>query len=391
MIRTLVVWGAGRIGRGFVADIFRDPAWRIAFVDVDRALVEALRTRGAYSIVKATSEGVQVTRVQGGFTALHTSEREALERLFDEDMPLVDIAVHAPALPEVADALAPLIALRARSRPDSSLDFMMNVNMARPDEAFCALLGARLNSDPPAREYLARRVGFTGIAAMCISPPTPEALKADDPLALVNNGWPEQAIGKRALKGENPSLPRLRLSESVSAEEVRKLYTLNLLHAAASYLGLPMGLTTSLEAVAHPGLRPLLLAALDESIFGLTAEYGFDPAEMDSLKWRVVSLLENPHIVDQLERLGADSLRKLSESDRLVGAARLCLKHGGRPEAIARAICAGFFYEHDDAGTRAVRRAVREQGLAAAVQAVCGLPPSDALHSMILRATTTIL
>ena len=40
MTRTLIVWGAGRIGRGFVADLFDSPAVHTVFVDIDRALVE---------------------------------------------------------------------------------------------------------------------------------------------------------------------------------------------------------------------------------------------------------------------------------------------------------------------------------------------------------------
>lgn len=45
MTRTLIVWGAGRIGRGFVADLFDAPAFHTVFVDIDRALVEELNAR----------------------------------------------------------------------------------------------------------------------------------------------------------------------------------------------------------------------------------------------------------------------------------------------------------------------------------------------------------
>ena len=57
-MRTIVIWGAGRIGRGFVAALFNDPAWRTVFVDIDRELVDQLNDRRQYTIFRATAEGI---------------------------------------------------------------------------------------------------------------------------------------------------------------------------------------------------------------------------------------------------------------------------------------------------------------------------------------------
>ncbi len=47
MSPTIVIWGAGRIGRGFVADLFADAGYRIVFVDQAEALVADLRGEGS--------------------------------------------------------------------------------------------------------------------------------------------------------------------------------------------------------------------------------------------------------------------------------------------------------------------------------------------------------
>ena len=86
MVRTLVIWGAGRIGRGFVATLFEDLAWRTVFVDIDQELVNQLNQRGQYTIFRATAEGVSRKVMDHGFTALHTSDAPALENLFKEAM-----------------------------------------------------------------------------------------------------------------------------------------------------------------------------------------------------------------------------------------------------------------------------------------------------------------
>ena len=382
-MRTLIIWGAGRIGRGFVADLFHHEPWRIVFVDIDKALVDALNARGEYTIFKATAEGITPYTLKGGFSAVHTGDSDALGALFREEGLMLDIAVHEPKLGEVADMLAPLFTLRAESGA-GAMDVMMNVNMTSPDEAFLRLMRDRLTG--AARDYFDTRVGVTGIAAMCISPVATDEMREQDPLAVLNNAWPEQAIGKARLKGEPPRLERVRLSDDVHAEETRKLYTLNMAHALCCYLGLKKGYATVIDVMKDPGLRALTRQALDEACLGLTQKFGFDPDVMAAWPDRIIGLLDNPSINDNLPRLGADTRRKLGPSDRLCGPARLCLAAGGRPEAIARALRAGFDYEHDDPGTRFVRDKVSELGLPGAIGAVCGLAEGDPLRDMILQS-----
>lgn len=384
-MRTLVVWGAGRIGRGFVAALFRDAAWRTVFVDIDRELVDQLNARGSYTIFRATAEGVRREVMEGGFTALHTSDAEALGRLFCEEGLLLDIAVHATELDKVAGMVAPLLSMRARVMPDSPMDILMNVNMALPDEAFHEKLTAALSADPAALAYLEKQVGISGIAAACISPVAPEEMKKEDPLAVLNNDYPEQAISGPALKGEKPRLPKLRLSDNLSAEETRKLYTLNMAHALLCYLGLPKGYKTVIEAMNDPEMRTLVDQALDEANKGLLKALPLTQAELDWWRDTVISLLMNPYIDDVLQRLGADTRRKLSRHDRLVGPAMLCMEAGGEPRAMAKAIRAGFEYENDDVGTRAVRALVSECGLKACMEQICGLKAEHPLMKIMMK------
>ncbi|MBR3503496.1 MAG: hypothetical protein IKO07_04515 [Clostridia bacterium] len=381
-MRTLVIWGAGRIGRGFVAGLFHEPGWRVVFVDIDAELVRLLNERGAYTVFRATKAGVRRDRVEGGFSALHTGDAAALAGLFREEGLLLDIAVHEPKLAEVADMLAPLFTARARAGC-GPMDVMMNVNMAAPDEAFVRLMAARLSGG--ALTYFETRVGVTGIAAMCISPVATEAMRAEDPLAVLNNAWPEQAIGRPQLKGEPPALPHVRLSEDVRAEETRKLYTLNMAHALCCYLGVKRGHATVIDCMRDEVLRALVRRALEEASLGLSRAFGFTAEDMAAWRGKIIDLLDNPAIDDNLPRLGADTRRKLSASDRLCGPARLCLEAGGRPETIAQAICAGFDFDHDDPGTAWVRGLVAEKGLGEAVRAVCGLEAGDDLYRLILN------
>jgi len=384
-MRTLVIWGAGRIGRGFVAALFRQPGWRTVFVDIDRELVDLLNEKKQYTIFRATADGISREIMKDCFAAVHTSDSAALEKLFLEEGLLLDIAVHATELDRVAGMVKPLLSLRAEKMPSSPMDILMNVNMALPDEAFRQKLEAAFRDHPAALAYLNEKIGISGIAAACISPVAPEDMKREDPLAVLNNNYPEQAISEQALRGEKPRLPRLRLSRNLSAEETRKLYTLNMAHALLCYLGLPKGYRTVIEAMNDPELRELVDRALDEANQGLIKALPLSQAELDWWRDTVISLLLNPYIDDVLQRLGADTKRKLGRLDRLVGPAVLCTEAGGAPHAIAKAIRAGFFYENDDPGTLAVRSMVQAEGLPAALEKICGLTAEHPLYDMILK------
>lgn len=387
-MRTIVIWGAGRIGRGFVAALFNDPAWRTVFVDIDRELVDQLNQRKQYTIFRATAEGISREIMKDCFTAVHTSDSAALRKIFSEEGLILDIAVHATELDRVAGMIRPLIEMRSQIMPESPMDILMNVNMALPDEAFRNKLTEIFHDDPAVLSYLNERIGISGIAAACISPVAPDEMKQEDPLAVLNNNYPEQAISEPALKGEKPRLPKLRLSQNLSAEETRKLYTLNMAHALLCYLGLPKGYKTVIEAMNDPELRALVDQALDEANQGLLKALPLTQAELDWWRDTVISLLLNPYIDDVLQRLGADTRRKLGRHDRLVGPANLCIEAGGRPSAIAKAIHAGLTYENDDPGTRAVRSLVKESGAAQAVKEICGLTGEHPLYNMILNNET---
>ncbi len=381
-MRTLVVWGAGRIGRGLVADLFHEPLWRTVFVDIDASLVRRLNERQAYSIFKAQSSGLSRTLIEGGFSALHTSQIDALEQLFETDFLLLDIAVPDSALAQTADMLAPLIAHRAQTTA-APMDIMLSVNMAHSSAAFAALLETRLSGQ--AFIYYSNSVGITSVMSMCISPGTPQRLLAQDDLAVINNGYSEMAVGRPAFKGDLPLVPRLRLSEDIQSEDIRKLYTLNMAHALCCYLGVQKGYQTVIQAAQDPTIRAELTAALDEAALALEYGYGFSAGSMAAWRGLILELLDNPYIDDDLPRLGADTRRKLSAGDRLCGPAQLCLEVGGQPRAIARVIRAGFDFTHDDAGTRYVRSWVAKQGLSSAIREICRLTPCDKLFQMILE------
>ncbi len=383
--RPVIIWGAGRIGRGFNAEVFNQPGYSLTFVDMVRPLIDQLCAADGYTIYKATTEGITSVRIEQ-YDALHIDDGYAIMKKMLEKNPIVSAAVHASMLDSLADMLAPYIRARAQQMPDEPMDILLNVNMMMPDQAFRAALERVFAGEEQVLAYAREKVGLAVTVVMRIVPQTPKEYLEKDPLAVFTNGFPELVADRCGFRGPLPALAMLRLTDRIEAEEVRKIYTLNMVHATAAYIGLPRKFAYVADVADDPQMGPKLRLALEQAAVGLSGEYGFSAEEMAAWTDKMMGLIKNRHVGDDLLRLGADSLRKLGPDDRLVGAARLSIKHGGAPTVIARAIRMGFLYENADEGTRHVRRVYAQKGLEGALVEICGLSPEEPLYRMILEA-----
>ena len=74
MSKTIFIWGAGRIGRGFIADLFHAAGWRLILVDRSQELVERLSRAGRYTIVRAEGANHQQEMEIAGYATLTTTQ-----------------------------------------------------------------------------------------------------------------------------------------------------------------------------------------------------------------------------------------------------------------------------------------------------------------------------
>ncbi len=379
MQKRLVIWGAGKIGRGFLARLFGSAGWRIVFVEQDRELVEQLGAAGSYPLrlVEAGEEEREV-RISD-FQVLHVGEEEALARLV-ADSSLIAVAVHPAAFPEVAAGLIPGLLRRARQAPDEPLDIILCANVLHPAPRFRALLEEAM--PPEGQDYLAEKVGVVESLVICMAPEPPPELRAQEPLLVMTDDYPELLLDRHAFRGPFPSLPGLRPVEDIRAEEMRKLYTYNTAHAMLAYLGNLHGHQWVVDCLRDPYVWGHVAGALEESGEALCREFGFDREEMAAWNETALRRMNNPALGDRVDRIGADPERKLRREDRLVGAALLARKHGLTPRHIAQGIAAALFGDSEQ-----IQKTIAEEGPKAALQRFCGLGEEEAdLIELILAA-----
>lgn len=383
--KRVVIWGAGRIGRGLVADLFHTAGYHITFVDCASGLVEQLRAAGQYTVVRLEGAGRRTERVIDGYVALSTDQDdEVAAAIVAADV--VAVAIFAQDFPAAGQQLARYLLRRRTERSDAPLDILVCANLLRAGPQFRAALLDALPLD--AHPYAERQIGVVETVVMRAAVDMPADARDKAPLDVWTDGYADWPAERRAFRGEIPCVPVLRLVDDIYAEGMRKLYLANMFHAALAYLGALRDYVRIVDALADPWVRAEAEGALQEASLALQAEHGFSADDMAEWIQKLRQRVDNPALGDTVARIAADPRRKLRRSDRLVGPALLARRHGIRPSNLARAIAAVLLYTNPtDSGAVYVQGRISELGLSAAARELCELADDEAdLLDMVVAA-----
>ena len=380
-MNTAVHFGAGKIGRGFLGQLYWQSGWTTVFVDVAQPIVEALNREGHYTIqiIGERCQALTVTNVR----AIHADDREAVA----DALATCDLASTAVGVRFLAD-LAPLIAAGIERRASTSarpLNIIVCENLL---DAASRLRAMVLDAvAPDARDYAARSVGFVGSVVSRMVPVVPPDLQRRDPLYVAVEPYSILPVDRAAFIGRPPAIEGMLPVESIHAHEERKLFCHNCGHALCAYPGYLRGHRYIADAMADPEVRRIVEGGLEETGRALVAKHGFDPAEHQAHVEDLLRRFANRSLGDTVERVAREPLRKLARNDRLVGAALLCLDNNVEPAHTIEGIRAALAYDNpDDPQAVQLQRMLRDQGLEAVLANVCGLGPQEELYRRIREA-----
>lgn len=384
MKNDVLIWGAGKIGRGFVAEAFYKGSFQLIFVDNDQKLIEKLRSQSSYSLINAKPGKDPVISEISDYTAHHISEIVQINKLVAEVSYIV-VAVFPAAFDQLTTSLGKGIEVRALN--EEPLDILLCTNARGANEQFGTLLRNQLSDR--GKTYFDQHIGIVETIIMRVAVPTPDHFLSYGELSVTTNGFPYMPVNRSSFKKGVPEIPILKSINNFEAEETRKFYTYNMAHAVYAYTGLMQGCTTVTEAAANTVVKEEILGALNESAQALIAEYGFSKQEMEKWNQLVIANLTNPLLEDKLVRLGKDPLRKLSQSDRLVGPALLSKKHGLYPYYLTKAIARTLYFKcPEDNSTTELQTKLRLDGISATLTKIAGLQKDPELVSMVKRHYT---
>lgn len=381
MSRTAVQFGAGNIGRGFLAQLFYESGLEPVFVDVTPALLEALNARQTYTIhiVGPRAENIPITGVRG----VDGRDGEAVAREIAA-CEVACTAVGAGALKFVAPNLAAGL-LRRHRQGGGPLNVVICENLHDASAVLRGLVAASLPEGE--RAAVLAKTGFVQAVVSRMVPLQTAADNGGDPLAIRVEAYKRLPIDGTAVVGNLPDIAGVEPVGNFLAYVERKLYTHNCAHATLGYLGFRRGLEFGYEALEDPEVAGILRRVLAETSEALIRRHGFAAEVQQAHVGDLLERFANRALGDTCFRLARDPIRKLAPDDRLTGAARMCESQGVEPDALAEVIAAALRFDApEDPSAVELQARIAESGIEAALRDVCGIAGDEPLGRRVLDA-----
>lgn len=370
-----VVIGPGRIGCGFAGQLLRASGHEVVFVARNPDVVDHINRVGRYRVRLVCGQESRAI-VVNGIRAVSTADSEkVVEEISGAG--LIATAVGASNLPDIASLIA--AGLRRRSTPVNVLAFE---NLTHAGPYLRDLIARHLAADFPLGEH-----GFSGAMVNRVVTQRLAEPGEDELLTFVGDPPASFVVDGPSLCQPLPAIKGMIVADDYTAWTRRKLYTFSAGHATCAYLGYLKGYHYIHTAIRDPEIKAAVLAAMTEGQRGLAARYGPKVAGNESDLLEIMARFENAALDDPVVRVGRDPRRKLGAEDRLVGAARLAAEAGVRPEKLALAAAAAFFFcSPTDPSADALQCEIEAAGLGTALNRLSGLDPSWGLGRSVTEA-----
>jgi len=370
----LVLFGAGKIGRSFIGQLFSRGGYEVVFIDVFKPVIDELNRRGNYKVViKSEVESVITIENVRGVLA------DDIEKVTKEiaSARIVAVSVGLNGLKAIMPLIAKGLVRRYELAGATPLDIIIAENRRNAAEFMNQELKPHLPEGYPLEER-------AGLIETSIGKMVPIMLKKDvdeDILQVFAEPYNTLILDKMAFKNSIPEIEGLAPKVNMKAWVNRKLFIHNLGHATAAYLGFLAhpSATFLYEVLAENQVRQNVRNTMLQAASILMKKY---PGEFttEALTDHIDDLLQrfqNSALGDTIFRVGCDLQRKLSAEDRLAGAIHLARELKLPYDLILKAlVCGCHFGATDESGNQLPDDIefgkIAEKGMASVLTAICG-------------------
>jgi mannitol-1-phosphate 5-dehydrogenase len=312
----IVIFGAGKIGRSFIGQLFSLSGYEVVFVDINKKLISDLNIKKQYNVVIKGNTGEKVLIIKNVRGVCLYDTDLVVSELADANISA--LSVGQQGLPATLPVIARALVLRRELNGDIPLDFIIAENLRNSDQYIGEELVRHMPQDYPFNEL----VGLVETSIGKMVPLMSQKDLEEDPLQVFAETYNTLIVSKRGFKNPIPEVQSLDPKVNIKAWVDRKLFIHNLGHATAAYLGFR----------SHPEAIHIYEVLDDPEIFEDTKNTMLQSADIlialypgeftsDKLEAHIDDLLDrfrNKALGDTIFRVGCDLYRKLSPEDRMV-------------------------------------------------------------------------
>ena len=340
-----MIFGAGRIGRSFIGQIFSRGGFEVVFVDVNPLLINLINERKNYKII-IKGEKDELLFIQN----IRGINFEDTASILNEisSTTVTAISVGQSALPSVIPIIAKSLVYRAGNNPSQPLDIILAENMRNAASYFRNELLNLLGNDFPIDK-------LAGLIETSIGKMVPFMTREDleqDPLQIFAEPYNTLILDKNGFRNPVPDIHWLAPKENMKAWVDRKSFIHNLGHASAAYIGFlkhPEIIYIS-QILDDQELFQMVRSIMHQSAVILLNKYPeeFTMADLEEHIEDLLNRFRNKALKDTVFRLGCDLNRKLGPDDRLVAPLLEAIRADLPCDKILYALVCGFYFRATD-------------------------------------------
>lgn len=380
-MKEALVFGAGKIGQGFIGDLLNDDGYKIVFADINEKVVNDLNKNKSYSLF-LTNHNYDEKVIEGVSALSLISDKEKIIELITR-VDIITTSVMKTNLKKVAPILAEGLKKRV------SLDSRKVIVMACENAIFGTdiLVDEMLKTNIITREQL-NLVGMypnTGVDRFVFG----GIYHGKEGTAV--SDVHELAIERQKLDNDvDIPISGAEYVDNLEAVLKRKIYLVNCWLAISSYIGFDKGYTMVSEALRDEKIQEIALAAVHESANGLCAKFGFTKEEMDKYIEKMIigrfADYNQPGIVDPIARVGRQPIRKLLPDDRIIGPALIADAYDLPYDNLIKGAAYGYKYSNlEDEEAVELQRLITEIGIDETIVRISKLDKDSKMFKELLN------
>jgi len=381
-----VHFGAGNIGRGFVAEFLHNSGYEVVFCDVMDSVIDQLNASKSYKVIQVGSEGTSESTITN-YRAINSKHNEA--QVIDE-ITTADI-VTCSVGPNILKFIAPVIAKGVDARPNDAIPIAVIAceNAIGATDTLAEHIKHPNHTPQERLEDHHERARYANSAIDRIVP-------AQDPnagLDVTLEKFYEWVVDRSPFHDhEPPAIKGVKWVDDLIPYIERKLFTVNTGHAAAAYHGYYHKKTTVYDALQEPAIVDEVRKALAETSTLIVGKHGIEEEEQKAYVEKIIKRIGNPHLEDAVERVGRAPLRKLSRKERFIGPAAELAEDGKPFNALLDAAEMAFRFQNveGDEESEELAKIMADNSAEAVVEKVCGLTSNDKLFPHILEVVKRV-
>ena len=371
----LVLFGAGKIGRSFIGQLFSRADYEVVFIDISELIIGELNKRTNYNvIIKGEKEELINVRNVRGVNA--RDEQTVVDEIASAEILAVSIGQNG--LPGILPLIAKGLLKRYLEDSKQALDIIIAENLRNAAEYFQSELINFLPDHYPFDQL----VGLIETSIGKMVPIMSNKDVEEDVLQVFAESYNNLILDKKAFKNPIPQIAGLSPKENIKAWVDRKLFIHNLGHATSAYLGYIYNPNFKYlyEALEIPEILNAVHETMLQAAAILQKKYPAD-FTMKDLTDHIDDLLfrfRNKSLGDTIFRVGCDLSRKLGSKDRLAGAIHLALEVKLPYDRILFSLICGCYFRATDENGQMLQGDIEfagifNQGITEVLTKICGI------------------